>query len=44
MASIEYTVSELYTRVLKVENLVNKVKEIGGVDLTDVLDSFSEMS
>jgi len=41
---IEYTVNELYARVLKVENLVLKVKEMGGVDMTDLLDSLDGMS
>ena len=42
--SVEYTINELYTRVLKVENLVTKVKEMGGVDLGDLIDSIDSMS
>lgn len=41
---IEFTVSELFARVLKVENLVLKVKEMGGVDMTDLLESLDGMS
>ena len=43
-SSIEYTVSELYARVLKVENLVLKVKDMGGIDMTDLLESMDSMS
>ena len=42
--SIEFTVNELYARVLKVENFVLKVKEMGGVDMTDLLESNDSMS
>ena len=42
--SVEYTINELYTRVLKVENLVTKVKEMGGVDLGDLIYSIDSMS
>jgi hypothetical protein len=42
--SVEYTINELYARVLKVENLVTKVKEMGGVDLGDLIDSIDSMS
>jgi len=41
---IEFTVNELYARVLKVENLVLKVKEMGGVDMTDLLESLDGIS
>ena len=43
-SSIEFTVNELYARVLKVENLVLKVRDLGGVDMTDLLESMDDMS
>ena len=35
---------ELYARILKVEGLIDRVKDFGGVDLSDVYESVSSMS
>lgn len=42
--SIDYTVNELYARILRVENLVDKVKDFGGVDMQDLYESLDSMS